>query len=126
MQRKAALAKQSKEATRGIRDQLTILGGKVDETVTAVQKVEENVASGEEELITDANLSLQKVHERFNQLTKNRFKKPAQARQTFVSKVYPSSATSQFCFTIAVPLFKSQVFCGVLGIDINFKDILEV
>lgn len=264
----AALAKQSKEATGNIRDRLTVLSRKVDETVTAVKRVEENVASGEK-LITDANQSLQNVHDRFWQLTekmsgveastmiqandvktvsrditgietvvieqtrkvdtilqiaeqvnatcnkmivdtgifhltghrkaktevenlssdtgvldparqikekaladfvearpfvelayitdengrqvtdniyssavkkretlekgfgkdwseKEWFEKPASFRQTFVSKVYRSSATDQFCFTISVPLFKSRTFCGVLGIDISFKDILEI
>lgn len=54
------------------------------------------------------------------------FKKPVETQETFVSKVYRSSATRQFCFTVAVPLFNAQSFAGVMGIDINFTDILEI
>lgn len=183
----AALAKQSKEATGSIRDRLTVLGRKVDETVMAVQKVEENVAAGEE-LITDANQSLQNVHDRFKQLTEKMAGVEAstmlqandvktvsrditgieavvieQTRKvdtilqiaeqvntacnkmivdtgifhltghckakTEVEKFSADTGVldpGRFCFTIAVPLFKFRTFCGVLGIDINFRDILEI
>lgn len=54
------------------------------------------------------------------------FRKPAASHKTFVSNVYRSSATHHFCFTIAVPLMKDRNFCGVLGIDIHFTDILDI
>jgi len=54
------------------------------------------------------------------------FKKPQQDKTAFVSKVYRSSATNEFCFTVSVPLFQKQVFSGVLGIDVNFKDMMDI
>ena len=54
------------------------------------------------------------------------FVQPAKTRHTFVSRVYRSSATYSFCFTVSVPLFRDQSFCGVLGIDINFKNMLDI
>lgn len=54
------------------------------------------------------------------------FQKPRTSGQTFVSKVYRSSATGDFCFTVSVPLFDNNSFCGVLAIDINFRDMLDI
>lgn len=54
------------------------------------------------------------------------FKVPAESGDTFISKVYRSSATHFFCFTVAVPLRDESGFSGVLGIDINFKDMLDI
>jgi len=54
------------------------------------------------------------------------FQKPKQDKVTFISKVYRSSATNEFCFTVSVPLFQKQLFSGVLGIDVNFKDMMDI
>jgi uncharacterized protein YoxC len=54
------------------------------------------------------------------------FQVPARSRHHFISKVYRSSATQSFCFTVAVPLFSHGKFSGVLGIDINFQDMLDI
>ncbi len=54
------------------------------------------------------------------------FRFPAETKETFVSEVYRSSATDCFCFTISVPLFNGTRFEGVLGIDVNFKDMLDI
>ncbi len=55
------------------------------------------------------------------------FKEPKRKGSTFVSKIYRSSATNRFCFTVSVPMFdKKSLFLGVLAIDINFEDILKV
>ncbi len=52
------------------------------------------------------------------------FQQPFQTRKMFISTVYRSSATQCFCFTVAVPLFNADGFSGVLGIDINVRDML--
>ena len=54
------------------------------------------------------------------------FRKPMETGQTFVSNVYRSSATRSFCFTVAVPLLGENGFSGVLGIDVNFRDMLNI
>ncbi|GEM_PF-1545285 len=54
------------------------------------------------------------------------YKKPKETGKTFISNVYRSSATQFFCFTVAVPLEGKNGFSGVLGIDINFKDMLDI
>ena len=57
---------------------------------------------------------------------KDWFKIPSESLSTFLSQVYRSSATRSFCFTVAVPLFDNLEFAGVLGIDINFKDLISI
>lgn len=54
------------------------------------------------------------------------FKTPADTGATFISEVYRSSATKAFCFTVSVPLKEDDRFAGVLGIDINVKDMLDI
>lgn len=54
------------------------------------------------------------------------FRMPAKSMTPFISKVYRSSATQNFCFTIAVPVFAEDRFRGVLAFDINFRDLLEI
>lgn len=54
------------------------------------------------------------------------FQKPSTSHLPFVSKIYRSSATGEFCFTVSVPLFDKHLFCGVLAIDINFRDMLNI
>ena len=51
---------------------------------------------------------------------------PATTGGTFISEVYRSSATKAFCFTVSVPLKEDNRFAGVLGIDINVKDMLNI
>lgn len=54
------------------------------------------------------------------------FKIPAETHAVFVSKVYRSSATREFCFTVSVPLMEAGRLSGVLGIDVNFRDMLDI
>lgn len=54
------------------------------------------------------------------------FQRPSTSHLPFVSKVYRSSATGEFCFTVSLPLFDNHSFCGVLAIDINFRDMLNI
>jgi len=45
----------------------------------------------------------------------------------FVSKVYRSSATREFCFTVSLPLrYADGRTAGVLGIDVNFRHMLNI
>lgn len=54
------------------------------------------------------------------------FQIPAGTKTTFVSEVYRSAATDCFCFTVSVPLIEGGRLEGVLGIDVNFKDMLDI
>lgn len=54
------------------------------------------------------------------------FRNPADTGETFISNVYRSSATQSFCFTVSVPLKNEKGFGGVLGVDINFRDMLNI
>lgn len=54
------------------------------------------------------------------------FKEPISTQRAFISKVYRSSATQNFCFTISVPLFRDDEPCGVLAFDVNFRDLLNI
>lgn len=54
------------------------------------------------------------------------FTEPAKNGTAFVSKIYRSSATQCFCFTVSVPLIRQSLFAGVLGIDVNFTDMLNI
>lgn len=54
------------------------------------------------------------------------FTTPANTGATFISEVYRSSATKAFCFTVSVPLKENDRFAGVLAIDINVKDMLNI
>jgi hypothetical protein len=55
------------------------------------------------------------------------FTKALSNNAPFVSKVYRSSATREFCFTVSLPLrHASGNTVGVIGIDVNFRDILEI
>jgi len=61
-----------------------------------------------------------------NWASKEWFKVPVQTCRPFVSKVYRSSATQNFCFTVSVPLNDRDGCSGVIGIDINFRDMLNI
>lgn len=54
------------------------------------------------------------------------FTAPVATRAVFVSEVYRSSATRDFCFTVSVPLVRGDRPAGVLGIDVNFRDMLDI
>ncbi len=55
------------------------------------------------------------------------FTKALSNNAPFISKVYRSSATREFCFTVSLPLrHAGGNTVGVLGIDVNFRDILEI
>lgn len=54
------------------------------------------------------------------------FTTPANTGNTFISEVYRSSATKAFCFTVSVPFKDNDRLAGVLGIDINVKDMLNI
>jgi methyl-accepting chemotaxis protein len=54
------------------------------------------------------------------------FLHPSKDKKTYVSNIYRSLATDNFCFTIATPLFDgSGQMLGVLGADVRFDHILE-
>ncbi len=55
------------------------------------------------------------------------FSTPKSTKQAYISKAYRSSATGNFCFTVSVPVFnKTMDFMGILGIDVNVADILNI
>lgn len=55
------------------------------------------------------------------------FTKALSNNTPFISKVYRSSATKEFCFTVSLPLrHAGGNTVGVLGIDVNFRDILDI
>lgn len=75
------------------------------------------------------DVELSKVKEAFgeNWSGKEWFYKIKNGNDIFVSNVYRSSATSDFCFTVSLPVVnKSGERVGVLGVDINFGNILNV
>ncbi len=55
------------------------------------------------------------------------FSIPKSTKQPYISKVYRSSATGNFCFTVSVPIYnKDMDFTGILGIDVNVADLLNI
>ncbi|HCY84794.1 MAG TPA: hypothetical protein DHV36_06630, partial [Desulfobacteraceae bacterium] len=59
--------------------------------------------------------------------SKEWFMKAVENPEPFVSKVYRSSATREFCFTVSLPLRSTGGRIeGVLGIDVNFRDMLDI
>jgi len=61
-----------------------------------------------------------------NWSAKKWFQHPVSTKTAFVSKVYRSSATQNFCFTISVPVFEKDTVCNVLALDVNFRDLLNI
>jgi len=54
------------------------------------------------------------------------FHQPALTGQTYVSNIYRSLATDNFCFTISTPLCTPRgQLLGVLGVDVRFDYLLE-
>ncbi len=54
------------------------------------------------------------------------FQQPAQTGQTYISNIYRSLATDNFCFTISTPLRAPRgQLLGVLGVDVRFDYLLE-
>lgn len=54
------------------------------------------------------------------------FSIPKSTGQPYISKVYRSSATDNFCFTVSVPIYNNKEFKGILGIDVNIADLLNI
>ena len=103
---------------REIKDQVAVL-------VETIQVLKANSDSIGSIIKLKGQSGLEKGLDR-NWSSKEWFQIPFQTCQTFVSKVYRSSATQSFCFTVAVPLCDGNGFSGVLGIDINFRDMLTI
>lgn len=55
------------------------------------------------------------------------FRGAVEASDTYISGIYRSVATDNFCFTIATPLWDDQGrLAGVLGADVHFGDLLRM
>lgn len=55
------------------------------------------------------------------------FRGAVEASDTYISGIYRSVATDNFCFTISTPLWDEQDrLAGVLGADVHFGDLLQV
>lgn len=53
------------------------------------------------------------------------FKKPRETGDVYITDIYRSVATENFCFTVAVPIKDTKgEIAGVLAVDINFADML--
>jgi len=60
-----------------------------------------------------------------NWLSKEWFKKPKDTGMIYITDIYRSVATDNFCFTVAVPVKDaSGGVIGVLGVDVNFSNML--
>ena len=58
---------------------------------------------------------------------KDWFSIPKSNGRAYISKIYRSSATDNFCFTISAPIYKSEKnFAGVLAIDVNLSDLFNI
>lgn len=44
----------------------------------------------------------------------------------YISDIYKSEATDSFCVTISVPVYRQEIYMGVLGADINFENLLNI
>lgn len=54
------------------------------------------------------------------------FAEVKKTRTVFISDVYRSKATDDFCFTVSTPVINSQnQFSGVLAIDVNFSHMIS-
>lgn len=49
------------------------------------------------------------------------FAEPARTKMPYLSGLYRSVATDDFCFTAAVPLLKREVVSGIIAADINLR-----
>ncbi|QAR33860.1 methyl-accepting chemotaxis protein [Geovibrio thiophilus] len=57
--------------------------------------------------------------------TRDWFRKPKETGDVYVTDIYRSVATDNFCFTVAVPVKDSkESFAGVLAVDISFADMM--
>ncbi len=54
------------------------------------------------------------------------FSVPKNTGEPYISRVYRSSATQNFCFTVSLPVINNSKLTGILGIDINVADILNI
>jgi hypothetical protein len=51
------------------------------------------------------------------------YTEPAKTGTTYLSGLYRSMATNDFCFTASVPLYKEERLCLVVAADINFRSL---
>lgn len=51
------------------------------------------------------------------------YTEPAKTGTTYLSGLYRSVATNDFCFTASVPLYKEERLCLVVAADINFRSL---
>ena len=51
------------------------------------------------------------------------FTEPVKAGKPYLSGLYRSVATNEFCFTASVPLFKEDSLLGIVAADINYKSL---
>jgi hypothetical protein len=57
--------------------------------------------------------------------TRDWFKKPKETGEPYITDIYRSVATDNFCFTVAVPVSKTGGgVAGVLAVDVSFADML--
>lgn len=55
------------------------------------------------------------------------FTNPDSKGRPYISKVYRSSATDNFCFTVSVPVYDTKrSYKGILGVDVNVADLLNI
>jgi methyl-accepting chemotaxis protein len=51
------------------------------------------------------------------------FAEPANTGRPYISGLYRSVATNEFCFTASIPLYKDKLVSGVIAADINFRSL---
>ena len=54
------------------------------------------------------------------------FVEPARTGKPYLSGLYRSVATNQFCFTAATPIYRGKELSGVIAADINFKALSSI
>lgn len=51
------------------------------------------------------------------------FREPAATGKPYVSSLYRSVATDDFCFTASIPFYRGKIISGVIAADINFRSL---
>ena len=54
------------------------------------------------------------------------FTEPVKTGQGYLSRLYRSVATNDFCFTASIPIQRGQRISGVVAADINFISLLSL
>jgi methyl-accepting chemotaxis protein len=54
------------------------------------------------------------------------FVRPARTKIAYLSGLYRSMATNDFCFTAAVPILKGETISGIVAADINFRALATI